>query len=866
VKSNMNPYDKSPVRREEDFYGYKNQRELMEKQIDVGSEFLIVKGPPSTGKTSFLFITEKFAEKNNKIPCKIKIGDNPTSYSFFNNMFKSILRELNKKINNAVTKEYMRIYQHIVRNGNLPEEVGEFNLEFPFNYHAWNQNGRSMDDFPEYDSIYEDIENIISKTKLREDNKRIILLIDDFQKLFGIDEFGEDVSATSSTLQIGAGDNITEIFRNLWDDGCCEYFQICIATYPELIESEDNKQVKFAKRCCQIIDVDKFNNSDEMYELFERPLEKVQDHWWYKIFVKNDKSFIKEAATKYFKEYNQSLSEQYFEGKYPQNEISNILFFDIDKLEKEKRIDEFIEKINNLKRTLIEKIYDESGRRPFYAKLQLKAVFDYFNNIQPPKDVRAEFNINKENLFSNSLIDLDIENNKWIKIYQEVCGSLQKTKLIELYDKYNIERRYHLELFLQYKRFTFDEIVEMRNWDYSCYSLKKQLWEGTRSIMNEDNPMTEENFTLDLNKYDRTYFGQYSRDIAEINIPKLQSSMGRLKKDGIIEYNKADSIKYIYRPTVYEENYMRYNFMSLAIRKQIGIDYDRESKEEIMVLSFMTNFYTSVTSFYLENKPVDQKVQEIVEIIGTANIKYLDDDDEGILRSILMTKDLTFYFLEEVNILFLCSNIHRISSKDGGFLVERLINEVQIMQPFNLNKIDKSLTIGRKEKYELALKLLDKNRFVDLANNFFHTFTMIDYWQLGEIDRALEIQTNEVDYYIESGKSAHLINTELSNLIYLSLCRSNKKTAKNAYDKYKDYIEQYLKKDEFKNLIMYNYLLLTIFLDHKDSIKKLKELKKLFQDDEEAYTLVYFSSKDEISETTEYNLNTATDISLGYLL
>ena len=83
----LNPYQKGAVKSKDQFFGYNKQRKEMEECIDqsrgASNKHMIFMGEPSTGKTSFLNLTDEYCNENQLFTTLVDIKIETSCYDFF---------------------------------------------------------------------------------------------------------------------------------------------------------------------------------------------------------------------------------------------------------------------------------------------------------------------------------------------------------------------------------------------------------------------------------------------------------------------------------------------------------------------------------------------------------------------------------------------------------------------------------------------------------------------------------------------------------------------------------------------------------------------------------------------------------------
>ena len=186
-------------------------------------------GEPSTGKSSFLNITDEYCVNQGYLTCNINLSLEISCYEFFKEIFISVLTAISEKTESNAAKSALRTYRSMINTG-----VGQLDFHFPQEYFYWAQRERSFDVYPSMNTLITDFKTlhqlllteleVAASVNEKKPNMvkwvpKIVLLIDDFQKIIGFDEHGEinDDSSRAESLNSNAG-SISESLRTLIEE------------------------------------------------------------------------------------------------------------------------------------------------------------------------------------------------------------------------------------------------------------------------------------------------------------------------------------------------------------------------------------------------------------------------------------------------------------------------------------------------------------------------------------------------------------------------------------------------------------------------------------------------------------------------
>ena len=151
----INPYQKGAVKSSDKFFGYKKQRQEMEKLITQSKitgercNNMVFIGEPSTGKSSFLNITDEYCANAGYLTCHINLSIEISCYEFFKEIFISVLTAISEKTESNAAKSALRTYRSMINTG-----VGQLDFHFPQEYFYWAQRERSFDEYPSISNTF----------------------------------------------------------------------------------------------------------------------------------------------------------------------------------------------------------------------------------------------------------------------------------------------------------------------------------------------------------------------------------------------------------------------------------------------------------------------------------------------------------------------------------------------------------------------------------------------------------------------------------------------------------------------------------------------------------------------------------------
>ena len=513
----MNPFKTTgSVKRLENFYGFKDQKKQVFDVIDqsISGEIrnICFIGDPETGKTSFLNISKEYADQYSQLSVFWTIDQVMPSYEFFHNYFSNLLQSLSE-LNGGINKQFVVLkkdYDEITIKG---AEADSCNLLFPYKYLEWVNNHKPVDDFPNYSTIIKhDINAILKELKgFYKDNlkKKIFFFIDDFQYVCGFNDKGKIDPNIDHDLYVRSTDNICTLLRYIVDDFKSSIV-LFIATYPGVFKKSETVKKLTGNRYFEKIDVDKYEHVSETEELFTKSLQKLdENHIWRQVYGENVSIDIIKNILKQKENLDTDalarLPKSFFKGL-----------------------------AKNEKDLTVITAHNQYEGRPSFIKHFLAEIFETFNN---------------PTMFAKSRLSLIVEfsnNRKMQSIYRNMSRELGDNEIYKTLEKYTVEQKFHLKLFLENIRLDIDAISKL-------VKINKMRF----NLIN----CCDENYNIkkiDLNDLSRNneFFGVHSRDIYGINFNKLSNSLEKFKEDKIMDYSPDNSIKSIHKLRKNDINYL----------------------------------------------------------------------------------------------------------------------------------------------------------------------------------------------------------------------------------------------------------------------------------------------------------------------
>jgi len=873
--STVNPYIKKSVSKVEDFYGYFDQKKILKEELETSNRYIIFKGDPNTGKTSFIYLTGEFCKDLNFIPCEINASDCSNSWNFFDSMFLKIFDSLEKYLEKK-TKSINRLRKSYIDTKSTGIQTQDnkliSGLRFPYNYY---HDSSSSDNFPQANLIIEDIKYILDSIG---QTKKIVILIDDFQEVFNIDEFSDLNDITQQSYNNGF--NICKTFLKIWDRIELNKLQICIASYPEIFNQENQAQ-KLVARCFLEIKVDKFNSKEEMDELFKKPLKNIPNHFWCKIFFDNDENFINKIYKSHrdrWNEYMEGFKDDIKNDTKDDHNFQAIWALITYGEEADSIIKSNInELINKLARDISYEVHENSRQRPFYAKLILQYLFEKSSEIDTSININMEksnkrspvwqsFYGKKDDVFLNSIVN--IQDQKLLQeVYKNVITELQSNEKITKFSEYHIQTKYHMDLFMAFPSFDLSEIVKVVEMGKIYDSiLEKKIELITAPIQGLNNTIEEFEIKPISNQ---EYYKKYCNELSNINIDNLKSSLNKLVNDKIIRNYPHDHYKYQLSLNTLEESFMFLNISSFKIRRPYS-NINNLNIKNFIIYNYLltTNLNTIPVNSSVDN--TNQLIKKYKNIINNRKLILLNDSDHqnDLLRRIFSRNfdEMIFYtYGDKYTFISLINNKEDLSV-DKIITPEILFKKLKQKKYINetLKKID-SIKFNIQDKLDLANALIkkynQKSKLYFIAKNYYNNIDWSTWWKLQNYKKAflkLICDLNNLKF----GKPNDELRLQLFNNSIFMWCLINKNnlnnTEKKEYDDFYKKIIHFIdsNEEEWKGsqLTYYNFIIL------KNS-KNLKILKKEFNqvlknDDEwlnssiKTYsTFLYFNSKGELKET-----------------
>jgi len=808
----MNPFSPGPILDIKDFYGFKRQRKEVESIIEYSvnnsaSKHAAFIGEPNTGKTTFLFYTEK----------KLKDFDIPVaheriqrtmsnSFEFFNGVISRILSTLSDSSTLSdgsfisIAEQY-NLYKQVIQNGRTDSGI-DCEIEFCYDYHRYkrsNDPSEIVNEVPIENSlkqislIYNEELKVLAPNSKNKSGK-IAVFFDNFHNIIGYDE--EDVRIDDGDNQ--HADEICEIIRNCQETYGSTKYLFFLASYPNIFNEEQNVLQKklLTRGGYKNIVVNRYDDQSETIDLIKGCVDKLEEkHVWRNVLSKCR-----------IKEYVDDLLSKDLSALIGPDYIKDM----IKDMEKN-MASSFVEGavIGSIDR-LYNKIHKEAQGRPYSIKKYMEEVFNLF---EQPADI--------------SFVDLSFK--AWRPIYKNVAQAFSDSKYGNFLSNYTLDQIYHLYLFSVLRQLSIKDISFLIRFTELVIKIQTNLH-------------NDQYKNLSIEEYDKLIDNEDAIVITAEN--KIKNSLDIFIKDGIIQYNKDANIKYSLKVNIQDSN-----FIQNIIKSENDLSlFDTINK------GFLAKYC------YLELR--DRSLIQIANIDPHYNIEFLENekmilsfvkDPSSILtlRPDVIPNKLLEYFIsnphfKQVN-LIRKSNYYKkyeswiLTGEFNLLLYNKLFSYLET-KDVEIPLLELCKTVTSKESKKVDIKnLLESKDFATCKyryeiNSIIDQYDEVTLWQKGLKDHASIKAKNEFTILFNNNDKSEIdfsmMYKYFNNYLYLSLIKNKKNSILiKEFKPYKDFIDQIIntKKDDYEKIfyssesshvLLYNIFILKYYTKQFRSLNK----------------------------------------------
>lgn len=782
---NKNPYaNLEEVKSKKYFFGYKEQKKQLIEKINSGDSNISILGSKATGKTSFLNYAREHCLENN-ILCINKVSTKfyHQPYQFFMDIFDKLIDLYLDQIDELDENDEIKVmHMNNVQKYEDAKSSTNISMQYKFNtdYYKWtkdpNKSLNSSSVIRQFHSIYKNFSSINKLTV----NKKIVILIDDFQNLVGLDEKERTIrdpdkfEANKTSL-----DNLLESLRNDFLPNTNMNFQYIVAMYPGLLNQD--KFLYFSKLMERSflthIDVNKFNNQRETEELILGLLDSdtTNSNDWYTYFQNKEIS-----NEQYDSWYNSLESKQKMDGKLDKEYMEYLVKNKSTKVENV---------IASQLSVLTRRVYYKSMMTPYHMKLILSKIFDQFPKLSPASIHMINFSDKK----------------KWYSIWSEVNKQGRNQEIVRKFSEYTRLRKYIFDLLIFNKRLSINEII-----DYVRFSIALQI---QKKINEGDLTHSEIDYT-DLNNIidDGT-------ELNDLTYEKIISAIEQFEKDELIKHDKDDHIKYKVLFDVLASGFLQ---SEIALNDSPDVLSGRESNITDAIITKISNYVVEDRKRFdimhplnnvngLNVKEYKSNFSNIIKCkVSTLDELRIDPEAFEVYSTICLenAKKINLFFIEIIinkakSKLF----IHSKSSDVEGNYLKGIIDRIKSIEDFSI-----VLDFG----IEVNIEYFDNLSKAEIEKQLLHfkdDFRYIDYkalWKIGLENKAINNVTKEIDTLTKAGDfSSRELMDLVNNGTYLSMCQNDKDSMRLWANRYNMFIES-LNTNPLELAQRYNYYLLKI--------------------------------------------------------
>jgi len=862
------PYNNQlPVDTRNDFYGFDEQLKTMESFIDTSingrSTNFIFLGEKTTGKSSFLNITREYAQEKgylvNEKPFLVNTSHGENYLKFYSSIYSHILKPLSQLTGNDLHKDFTTL----IDTGQMPKQRDEndqiirdeegnekldlmalpFRLPTIYNTYVTNHQEANID----ANVIIEDLEKIHEQYVewlIKQDsngsadkieNNKIAIFFDDFQNILGrnTDQIFKSLSLGEDPVEYNRGsDIIAEHLKNIVEN-LSSKFLFVVASYPRIMDQTFFPDQGYVlNRNFKQIPIDHFETVKETKKLILGPLKNQL-------------------------EKNHPLRKDFAERTGKDGTRNN----------------------NNILNRLARIVHDDTNGYIWDIKEEMDLVFDYYEKSGSPPD--------EEKTLLGAF-----EPEPALEIYRKLKKDIEQSEYHKKVEKYDFDKKYHLQLLTTYDSFTLDEIVEYHTIEIALSNLVKYDKYG-RDLKDIDENVFSNR---------RLFFGSNISSLLpkQVKQENLKESLDQFVKDGIINYNEHNQKKYALFGELKDHRYTRNFLRVLSIKMPIAFSkyYDDEKFN-------LFNKYMLRLSFYISpigDKRISNPSMDISRYLNTAKdlFQYFEsgnevltdpsDEERDIIESIsrmnfinINDGKLSDYTIEIYSCHDYAGNQRIYIGRQSHKIIEisEIISNWADKNDIVYNKIKllDELEIPTSYKNIYKQKLDDKYGmpFYNLTRESFEgEIAMLDLWQKGELDRAFSITTKDLENYLDLKDSDEddyytKIAVAFNNMIYLSLCDPNKQNYKTVYRDYKNRIDNldFIPRESRYPLLQYNIFLLKFFNDDKFDPNVFKDFDYLEDKGPEVITcliLILNADGELVVEETKYDFLTCVIYTITNLI